>query len=918
MSLALSTLLSLGLAPLHHGGALAEISGIAAATAPSLTDTPAWLPSVGLDDYECRKPLKVAVVDWNELRDHLRALVEHTLDAASMKPRIEDADIAAHRKELQVSILAKAALVLLRFQEAVIECPMGAVVASMFLTCLANLPRREVSDDPLPPSFESMLKDLGGRSFHELMIRDLEMLLQIAMLHVTVATEWRVFAMLSLYVGNLIPTVELAPISQVACRGTAVAGYSSEAMLDLLQKHVSFASGRNIQGLKFLRGLDPLVTNVMKDPTEFSHSYIHACPAGAVAFATAAAMLALMSNPSLFDRFANLCFYVFQKHTQAVFEGATLWGIFHSLAKLGTFATRGYDLVWSPQELLPLPSSTAEFDTLRLDAKARDARLEAAAAGHAHVPTQQLAKFLLVAARRHATSSRADQELIVYLSAVGGLPFSDYINSFISRAIAVGLQALIIACMDSTAFSRCTTVISQMASDGHPESVYCAQAFEGHVVLVKHAFIPALLSAAVDTVWIDFDTYILRNPTDYLRKARDMPAQVLPKRSRIRFGSFLFDDADDMCSVSKICDKRMQWAYNISDRWDASEGAAENDSVEVLVTEHWDARCLNNGLFYVRGTHRPLVFFTLFLTVLYANPYTDNQNLFDSFLAHSTTDAAVPSERPLLRYALLDLERQFACAEGHMGSAEELVTFHFWSADTRTREVTPSETLESTDSPDIGTNLSSKARIRARDGTERVEKVMSSKSELFELFFGDSEGKLIAKDAYTSKAIPEDAAKFIASVRTPKPTWKGMCSVTAVGIEELVDERMLQGDQPLVDWNKATTVIDNAPNRPRTPAQDALPQSPASAAAAAAATLKDGAALGGPQCLGVPLLDWVRALQHVAALEEAAVLSTADTAAVKARLRRLDVGCLLTIQAFAPLGNQRLAAELRAVLLTAT
>merc|ERR1719454_314061 len=91
-------------------------------------------------------------------------------------------------------------------------------------------------------------------------------------------------------------------------------------------------------------------------------------------------------------------------------------------------------------------------------------------------------------------------------------------------------------------------------------------------------------------------------------------------------------------------------------------------SVELLVTEHWDARCLNNGLFYVKATSRPLIFFTTFLTVLYVNPYTDNQNLFDAFLAHSTLDSSAPEARPILRYALLDIKHKFACAEGHSSS----------------------------------------------------------------------------------------------------------------------------------------------------------------------------------------------------------------------------------------------------------
>ena len=44
-------------------------------------------------------------------------------------------------------------------------------------------------------------------------------------------------------------------------------------------------------------------------------------------------------------------------------------------------------------------------------------------------------------------------------------------------------------------------------------------------------------------------------------------------------------------------------------------------------------------------------------------------------------------------------------------------------------------------------------------------------------------------------------------VRAPQPNWRGMCSVTAVGVEDLVDERLLQGENQLIDWKAATNVM---------------------------------------------------------------------------------------------------------------
>ena len=183
------------------------------------------------------------------------------------------------------------------------------------------------------------------------------------------------------------------------------------------------------------------------------------------------------------------------------------------------------------------------------------------------------------------------------------------------------------------------------------------------------------------------------------------------------------------------------------------DSALDYQGVEMLVTEHWDARCLNNGLFYVRASYRTLVFFMLFLKQIYFNPYTDNQNLFDAFLSHSTLDAAVPDARPILRYSLLDIDQKFGCAEGHgnradVDSEQGLVTFHFWASDFRTRET--AETAEESEKR----QSDGAERIVARNGVERVAKVRAKKDELFEIFFGEA--------AQKQQGVPLAGANFIA------------------------------------------------------------------------------------------------------------------------------------------------------------
>ncbi|CAJ1393785.1 unnamed protein product [Effrenium voratum] len=824
---------------------------------------PSWLPDVEIEDYECRRELQQPLLNWAHLRQRFALLAKEALDERTLRMR-QDAQLDA----VQLELLEFAAVILWRFPQALNECPFGAITASIFATCMAFLEGHDRAKSPLKPPYERFLADLSQTPMVELLSRDLAVLLDLAPLHVTAATEWGTFALLHIYLPKIRAhkyQVDTSP-ERLRCAGAAVAGYTAERMLDMLRRHTPYASGRDIEGLKFLRGLDGLVSATMKDPREFSSVYVPACPAGSAAFAASAAMLSLMSNPSLFERFSNLAHWILRSYTAEAVSGASTWGIFHGLAKLGQFSLRSFDLVWSPEELMPMPDDRYDFDKLRSPLLRREHL--ARGKQHKHPVSRKIASFLL-----GVEDILQNSDAMVFVTAVGGMPFANYIRGFIHRAMVLGLHALVLACMDEMAFERCTQVVQGLSSSSGSDlsrRILCVAATEGHVIFIKHAFLPFLLSAAVDTVWIDFDTFILQDPTPAIVAARDSPARELPQRSRVRFGSFLFDDAADICGLSKICDPRQHWSHNVTSS--SVETDLDYTGVEVLVTEHWDARCLNNGLFYVRASYRTLTFFTLFLKQIYVNPYTDNQNLFDAFLSHSTLDAAVPEARPVLRYALLDIDSKFGCAEGHMnkaspGDPDGLVTFHFWASDFRTREASGEDTQ--------------RERIVARNGVERVEKVRAGKDQLFELFFGEE-----AQLGYSS-GVPAAGASFIEQARAPKPSWKGMCSVTAVGVEELVDERLIQGEQQLIDWQAATAV-----------------------AATAEPLANDGLdASGRVPCSGT-LEEWAEALRAVADAD----LDQAQVSALKSRLRSFDLGVLLTVRAFQPLGPQRLAQELRDVL----
>merc|ERR1712176_1014897 len=81
-----------------------------------------------------------------------------------------------------------------------------------------------------------------------------------------------------------------------------------------------------------------------------------------------------------------------------------------------------------------------------------------------------------------------------------------------------------------------------------------------------------------------------------------------------------------------------------------------------------------------------------------------------------------------------------------------------------------------------------------------------------------------------------------------------------------------------------------------------------------AAADKQGTTPCGVPCSEIPLQEWVDALRTVADLVDVSILEPGQAEALKGQLRRLDMGCLMTVQAFQSYGQQRLGMELQLLL----
>ena len=224
--------------------------------------TPPWFPDVNIEDYECRREFENPVVNWADLRQRFGELVKEVVDDRTLRVRTGD---VTKIRTMQMELLEFAAVILWRFPAALNECPFGAVTASIFATCLAFMDEVDLSNGPVKSPYDRFLKDLAQQSFVELVSRDLAVLLDLANLHITAASEWVTFTLLHIYLPKIRAVkYQHQSSEELKCAGVSVSGYQSERILEMLRRHIPYASGRDIEGLKFLRGLDPIVSATMR------------------------------------------------------------------------------------------------------------------------------------------------------------------------------------------------------------------------------------------------------------------------------------------------------------------------------------------------------------------------------------------------------------------------------------------------------------------------------------------------------------------------------------------------------------------------------------------------------------------------------------------------------------------------------
>ncbi|CAD7958365.1 unnamed protein product [Amoebophrya sp. A25] len=414
-------------------------------------------------------------------------------------------------------------------------------------------------------------------------------------------------------------------------------------------------------------------------------------------------------------------------------------------------------------------------------------------------------------------SSDSSENPHIYLSAVGGKMMQPYVPGFIRRFfLELGLKGLILAGLDEEGVAACrqekarfTTTMNNQAEDPY-KTLLCLDSQQGHVIYNKHRWIPVLLSMHIDVLWLDFDIFLLQDPVKHIKslvpdlekkgrldyevkKARGLPLDypnMLPTQQvshhpdepygfdtdsvedltdavEVQIRSPDFEKQYSRANVKKIYrDARSAKAYiPLRDpKHDSTSGSAtttSEDLPDIYVTEHYDALCMNSGVFFVRASGRTLRFFLEFLRWQFDHVFADNQNGFDAMFQHSCADSYTPISFASagVTYGLLDVERSYLCAEGwHGPSVADAILFHFWTSDFDHKN-------------------------KRRDGST----IRMKKKDYFQLFYGCDQVDETRKGVCLRDE--REIVSLLEDLRYPRFKILEKCAVMTTGINDLIEAK---------------------------------------------------------------------------------------------------------------------------------
>eukprot|EP00929_Paragymnodinium_shiwhaense_P007817 TRINITY_DN111717_c0_g1_i1.p1 TRINITY_DN111717_c0_g1~~TRINITY_DN111717_c0_g1_i1.p1 ORF type:complete len:732 (+),score=68.13 TRINITY_DN111717_c0_g1_i1:23-2197(+) len=294
--------------------------------------------------------------------------------------------------------------------------------------------------------------------------------------------------------------------------------------------------------------------------------------------------------------------------------GATSWPIFALYHHFKSVRRHGFQLDYSARELGGLPFRD---HSIWLQEQPIDYHLTALEMFDSWRPAFAAAVRAIRSALSNAPAAAGEPgPRFIYVTMVYGR-MNKYISGWAERLRHVGVQNLVMATLDEEAFNLC--------SQHHGP-----QCVKGTVsVFNKYTLLLIALQLGIDVCWLDFDIFLVRNPSFALATA------VEPPGAGIRY--------------------------------------------DILMGYDYDSDCLCNGFFYLRA--RPSTHRWLFELVrwMFDHPYEHDQRAIGAFLNYTEKISAKPHELPPVpRWHVFDVENDFVNWGSWEGRTyERLMLLHF-------------------------------------------------------------------------------------------------------------------------------------------------------------------------------------------------------------------------------------------------
>eukprot|EP00927_Polykrikos_kofoidii_P042549 TRINITY_DN36555_c0_g1_i1.p1 TRINITY_DN36555_c0_g1~~TRINITY_DN36555_c0_g1_i1.p1 ORF type:complete len:890 (-),score=114.17 TRINITY_DN36555_c0_g1_i1:105-2774(-) len=231
---------------------------------------------------------------------------------------------------------------------------------------------------------------------------------------------------------------------------------------------------------------------------------------------------------------------------------------------------------------------------------------------------------------------------VVYLTMFWGDMGSDrWVSAFLDRALSVGLPRLAFISPHERWLGDCerVSVRHQGEAGWSYRRLLCVRSFAPFARpydvnnYAKFVLLPLLLSLGVDYAWLDVDIFLIRDPTERL----------------------------------------LEIAYGEERKGTDEHGAVgAGGGSDVLTTDHFDEKCLNHGVIFVKASERTLLWALRYIEWMHIYPFGHDQNGWDAFLGHSIKHEPMVPDDPNVSLQILDTSLEFLTLTGWGGSDADI------------------------------------------------------------------------------------------------------------------------------------------------------------------------------------------------------------------------------------------------------